>query len=426
MHYTQEQIDRANAVSLEDFLRSQGEELIKSGSEYRWKKHDSLTVCENKWFRHSQSKGGFPVDFVMEFYDKSFPEAVALLLNDTGYSPDRNEPQFRLPARSDSKEAAYRYLSEKRKIAPSLLDVFFKAGDIFEDAAHRNVVFIGRDKDGIPRCAHARGMEDQSRRDVSGSDKSCGFSYRGSGNQLFVFEAPIDLLSFICLYPDKWMQRSYVSLGGVVPNPRLSKVYEGIELCRAEGVDFLLAVGGGSVIDSAKAIGYGVVNDCDVWDFYEGKTAPGACLPIGAVLTIAAAGSEMSKSSVITNEDGWLKKGYKNDLCRCKFAVMNPELTVTLPQYQTMSGCVDILMHTMERYFGEERSMELTDQIVREKKVTTIMVTHNLRYAVEYGNRLLMMHQGSVILDKDSEEKNAISVDDILGVFNEISIECGN
>ena len=215
MHYTQEQIDRANAVRLEDFLRSQGEELIKSGSEYRWKKHDSLTVCENKWFRHSQSKGGFPVDFVMEFYDKSFPEAVALLLNDTGYSPDRNEPQFRLPARSDSKEAAYRYLSEKRKIAPSLLDVFFKAGDIFEDAAHRNVVFIGRDKDGIPRCAHARGMEDQSRRDVSGSDKSCGFSYRGSGNQLFVFEAPIDLLSFICLYSDKWMQRSYVSLGGV-------------------------------------------------------------------------------------------------------------------------------------------------------------------------------------------------------------------
>ena len=215
MHYTQEQIDRANAVSLEDFLRSQGEELIKSGSEYRWKKHDSLTVCENKWFRHSQSKGGFPVDFVMEFYDKSFPEAVALLLNDTGYSPDRNEPQFRLPARSDSKKAAYRYLSEKRKIAPSLLDVFFKAGDIFEDAAHRNVVFIGRDKDGIPRCAHARGMEDQSRRDVSGSDKSCGFSYRGIGNQLFVFEAPIDLLSFICLYSDKWMQRSYVSLGGV-------------------------------------------------------------------------------------------------------------------------------------------------------------------------------------------------------------------
>lgn len=215
MHYTQEQIDRANAVSLEDFLRSQGETLIRSGHEFRWKQHDSLTVRENKWFRHSQSKGGFPVDFVMEFYGKSFPEAVAMLLGDTGYVPESGEPQFRLPPRSPNKDAAYRYLSEKRMIASSLLDVFFKAGDIYEDAAHRNVVFIGRDKNGIPRYAHTRGMEDQSRRDVSGSDKSCGFCYHGSGNQLFVFEAPTDLLSFICLYSDKWTQRSYVSLGGV-------------------------------------------------------------------------------------------------------------------------------------------------------------------------------------------------------------------
>ena len=215
MHYTQEQIDRANAVSLEDFLRSQGETLIRSGHEFRWKQHDSLTIRENKWFRHSQSKGGFPVDFVMEFYGKSFPEAVAMLIGDTGYVPEKDEPQFRLPPRSPNNDAAYRYLSEKRKIASSLLDVFFKAGDIYEDAAHRNVVFVGRDKNGIPRCAHTRGMEDQSRRDVSGSDKSCGFCYHGSGNQLFVFEAPIDLLSFICLYSDKWTQRSYVSLGGV-------------------------------------------------------------------------------------------------------------------------------------------------------------------------------------------------------------------
>ena len=215
MYYTQEQIDRANVVSLEDFLRSQGETLIRSGHEFRWKQHDSLTIRENKWFRHSQSKGGFPVDFVMEFYGKSFPEAVAMLLGDTGYVPEKDEPQFRLPPRSPNNDAAYRYLSEKRKIASSLLDVFFKAGDIYEDAAHRNVVFVGRDKNGIPRYAHTRGMEDQSRRDVSGSDKSCGFCYHGSGNQLFVFEAPIDLLSFICLYSDKWTQRSYVSLGGV-------------------------------------------------------------------------------------------------------------------------------------------------------------------------------------------------------------------
>ncbi len=215
MHYTQDQIDRANAVNLEDFLRSQGETLIRSGREFRWKAHDSLTVHDNKWFRHSQSKGGFPVDFVMEFYGKSFPEAVAMLLGDTGYVPEKDEPQFRLPPRSATSDAVYRYLTEKRKIAPSLLDVFFKAGDIYEDAAHRNVVFIGRDKNGIPRYAHTRGIEDQSRRDVSGSDKSCGFCYHGSGNQLFVFEAPIDLLSFICLYSDKWTQRSYVSLGGV-------------------------------------------------------------------------------------------------------------------------------------------------------------------------------------------------------------------
>ena len=147
----------------------------------------------------------------MEFYGKSFSEAVALLLHDTGYAPDKHEPQFRLPARSGNNEAAYRYLSEKRKIAPSLLDVFFKAGDVYEDAAHGNVVFVGRDKDGIPRYAHARGLENQSRRDVSGSDKSCGFSYCGSGSQLFVFEAPIDLLSFICLYPDNELNGTHAN-----------------------------------------------------------------------------------------------------------------------------------------------------------------------------------------------------------------------
>ena len=155
-----------------------------------------------------------------------------------------------------------------------------------------------------------------------------------------------------------------VMLGGVVPNPRLSKVYEGIELCRKEGVDFILAVGGGSVIDSAKAIGYGMANpDCDVWDLYTGKAEPKGCMPIGAVLTIAAAGSEMSDSSVITNEEGWYKKALNTNYARCKFAVMNPELTYTLPEYQTESGCTDILMHTMERYFVLEDTMKITDGI---------------------------------------------------------------
>ena len=142
----------------------------------------------------------------------------------------------------------------------------------------------------------------------------------------------------------------YVTLGGVVPNPRLSKVYEGIEICRREKVDFILAVGGGSVIDSAKAIGYGITNPGDVWDYYSGK-APQACAPIGAVLTIAAAGSEMSNASVITNEDGWLKRGLQSPYAYCKFAILNPELTCTLPPYQTASGCTDIIVHTLERYF---------------------------------------------------------------------------
>lgn len=155
----------------------------------------------------------------------------------------------------------------------------------------------------------------------------------------------------------------YVSLGGVVPNPRLSKVYEGIDLCKKENVDFILAIGGGSVIDSAKAIGYGMANDCDVWDFYMKKAVPAGCLPIGTILTLSAAGSEMSNSSVITNEEGWLKRGCNSDYCRPKFAIMNPELTYTLPPYQTASGSTDILMHTMERYFTQGGTMKLTDGI---------------------------------------------------------------
>ncbi|MCC8067355.1 MAG: iron-containing alcohol dehydrogenase [Clostridiales bacterium] len=170
------------------------------------------------------------------------------------------------------------------------------------------------------------------------------------------------LLDKICQSLEK-AGLSYVMLGGVVPNPRLSKVREGIQLCRKENVDFLLAVGGGSVIDSTKAIGYGLANEGDVWDFYERKRQAEGCMPLGAVLTIAAAGSEMSDSSVITNEDGWIKRGYSSNYCRCRFVVMDPELTYTLPDYQTQSGCVDIMMHTMERYFNLSDNMELTDGI---------------------------------------------------------------
>ena len=155
----------------------------------------------------------------------------------------------------------------------------------------------------------------------------------------------------------------YVMLGGAVPNPHLGLVYEGIELCKKENVDFLLAVGGGSAIDSAKAIGYGVANEGDVWDFYDYKRKATACLPVGVILTLAATGSEMSDSSVITKEDGLIKRGYSSDYARPKFAIMNPELTMTLPDYQTASGCTDIMMHTMERYFTNGGNMDLTDAL---------------------------------------------------------------
>ena len=156
---------------------------------------------------------------------------------------------------------------------------------------------------------------------------------------------------------------SYVKLGGAVPNPHLSLVYEGIELCKKEGVDFLLAVGGGSAIDSAKAIGYGVMNDGDVWELYDYKKQAKACLPLGVILTLAATGSEMSDSSVITKEEGLVKRGYSSDFCRPRFAILNPELTMTLPDYQTACGCTDIMMHTMERYFTNGGNMELTDSM---------------------------------------------------------------
>ena len=189
----------------------------------------------------------------------------------------------------------------------------------------------------------------------------------------------------------------YVPLGGVVPNPRLSKVREGIRLCQEENVDFILAVGGGSVIDSSKAIGYGVLNDCDVWELYLGKQKPKGCLPVGAVLTIAAAGSEMSESSVITNEDGWLKRGLSHESSRCRFALMNPELTFTLPPYQTACGCVDILMHTMERYFSQGSSSELTDGISEALMRTVI---HNARILKSepqnYNARAEIMWAGSL------------------------------
>ena len=219
MTYTQAQIDKANAVDLEKFLRAQGETLVRSGKEYRWKAHDSLTVCGNKWFRHSQSKGGLPVDFVMEFYGKSFPEAVQMLTGEPGeVQPETDpahSPAFRLLLRNVTNANILNYLTQERKLSPSLVNFFIAAGDIYEDAAHHNVVFVGRDADGHPRYASSRGINEKFRQDAAGAEKAFGFAHRGTDKQLLVFEAPIDLLSFIELFPKNWQQHNYLSLGGV-------------------------------------------------------------------------------------------------------------------------------------------------------------------------------------------------------------------
>jgi hypothetical protein len=190
-----------------------------------------------------------------------------------------------------------------------------------------------------------------------------------------------------------------VKLGGVVPNPRLSLAQKGIELCRKEGVDFILAIGGGSVIDSAKCIAYGVCMEGNVWDLYLGKVeAPKTMLPVASVLTIPAAGSEMSEASVITNEDGDVKIGYSNNMSRPKFAIMNPERTMTLPPYQTAAGVTDMMMHTMERYFTKDDDMDFTTDLaeaaLRSIKNAVFAVLKNPK---DYRYRAQIMWGGSVM-----------------------------
>ena len=180
----------------------------------------------------------------------------------------------------------------------------------------------------------------------------------------------------------------FVELGGVKPNPRSGLVYEGIELCKKEKIDFILAVGGGSTIDSAKAIAAGVVYDGDFWDFYMGKAIEKA-LPIGTVLTIAAAGSEGSPDSVITKEDGMFKRGASGNAIRPKFSILNPALTQTLPPYQTAAGITDIMAHLYERYLTNTKEVEVTDRLIEALLLT-------------------MKHEGPrVITDPDNYEARA-------------------
>ncbi|MDO5425366.1 MAG: DUF3991 domain-containing protein, partial [Eubacteriales bacterium] len=178
MYYTQEQIDRANQADRVSFLQGQGEQLTRAGNEYRWKRHDSLTVRGNKWYRYSQSKGGAPIDFVMEFYGKSFTEAAELLTGEKGAAPPPDRPSpaplsdFRLPPRSTDNRTTRNYLTTARCIDEDVTGFFFFTGDIYEEAAHHKAVFVGRDESGVPRYAHQRGTAGSFRLDVKGSDQA--------------------------------------------------------------------------------------------------------------------------------------------------------------------------------------------------------------------------------------------------------------
>lgn len=236
-----------------------------------------------------------------------------------------------------------------------------------------------------------------------GEEKNTGKYIReyGAKNVLLVYGGSSAKKSGLLDFIKKSLNDEGISvseIGGIVPNPRLNKVYEGIELGKRNGTDFLLAVGGGSVIDTAKAIAYGLAEpDKDVWELYEHTRIAKGCLPVASVLTIAAAGSETSKSSVITNEKTNAKRGYDNNLARPVFAIMNPEYTMTLPDYQTESGCVDIMMHTMERYFTNGGNMEITDSLA-EGLLRTVMKNAEILHTdpQNYDARAEVMWAGSL------------------------------
>lgn len=248
--YTEDQITRANEVNLVRFLSARGERFKKAGREYRWEKHDSVTICDNKWYRHSQGKGGWPIDFMMEFYDLSFPDAVKELLAgeeamdglETSLSEKRAIPyvedgglavadpiptkEMVLPEADKNQDYIMEYLVDQRKLDKDIVSEFIKRGDIYQEKDNQRVVFVGRDSEGNPRYASWRNAgAEQLRGDVSGSQKEYCFKSvafwdedkqrKRLARKLYVFESPIDLLSFLTLYPKYWHENHYLSLGGV-------------------------------------------------------------------------------------------------------------------------------------------------------------------------------------------------------------------
>ena len=230
--YTREQIQRADDTDLYVFLSGRGEQFKRCGKEYRWLRHDSVMINKNEWYRFSQNKGGHAIDFMKEFYGLSFAEAVKELLGEEGVGETNRRtakedagrqkvcpiplPGLELPERNESCEIARKYLIEQRKLSEQLIDQMIAKGDIYESKKYHNVVFVGRDKEQNPRYAAMRGIdENRYRGEARGSEKAYGFGHIGTDEKLFVFESPIDLLSYITAVPEEWEKHSYISLGGL-------------------------------------------------------------------------------------------------------------------------------------------------------------------------------------------------------------------
>lgn len=226
--YSDQQKALANSIDLVDYLRSNGETLIKSGREYRWQRYTSVTVRGNKWFKHKSQEGGYPIKFLEEFYGYNYQDAMELLLsyaNDTGtqilseHEKQKEVKPFKLPPNNPDMKKAYAYLLKTRHIDHEIIDFFVQQGLIYEDAEYHNVVFVGADEDGIARHAHKKSTytkgERSYRGNVEGSDPRYSFNYKGSNGNLFVFEAPIDMLSYISLAQHHWQENSYVALCGL-------------------------------------------------------------------------------------------------------------------------------------------------------------------------------------------------------------------
>ena len=230
--YTREQIQRADDTDLYVFLSGRGEQFKRCGKEYRWLRHDSVMINKNEWYRFSQNKGGHAIDFMKEFYGLSFAEAVKELLGEEGAGETNRRtakedagrqkvcpiplPGLELPERNESCEIARKYLIEQRKLSEQLVDQMIAKGDIYESKNYHNVVFVGRDKEQNPRYAAMRGTdENRYRGEAKGSEKAYGFGHVGTDEKLFVFESPIDLLSYITAVPEEWEKHSYISLGGL-------------------------------------------------------------------------------------------------------------------------------------------------------------------------------------------------------------------